>query len=108
MKTLARIALALVVALSFVAGAYAADQTLSGDVVCAKCGLKKADAKACQNVLVVKDGDATTEYYIEKNDVATKFGDVCTAKKPVTVTGAVSEKDGKKWIAATKIEDKKS
>jgi hypothetical protein len=26
------------------------------------------------------------------------------AKKPVVVTGTVSEKDGKLWLAATKIE----
>ena len=108
MKSLAKIALALAVVLTFVAGAYAAEQTLSGDVVCAKCTLKKADAKACQDVLVVKNGDATTEYYVEKNPVSEKFGHVCGGKKSATVTGAVTEKDGKKWISATKMEANKS
>jgi hypothetical protein len=108
MKTFAKIALAAVVAFTFAAGAYAAEQTFAGDVVCAKCTLKKADAKACQDVLVVKNGDATAEYYITKNPVSEKFGHVCTSKKAATVTGDVSEKDGKKWITATKMEEKKS
>jgi hypothetical protein len=108
MKTLFRFALAIAVALTFVAGAYAAEETLSGTVVCAKCSLKKADAKECQDVLVVKDGEAKAEYYIAKNAVSEKFGHVCSGSKAATVTGTVSEKDGKKWIAATKMEEKKS
>jgi len=31
------------------------------------------------------------------------IGEACTVKVPSTVTGAVSETDGRKWIAATKI-----
>ena len=89
----------------------AADETLSGSVTCAKCTLKKADAKACQDVLVVKDATgAKSEYYIAKNAVAEQFGHVCSGETPATVTGAVSDKDGKKWITATKMEkvEKKS
>lgn len=108
MKTFPKFALALAVVLTLVAGAYAADETLSGTVVCAKCSLKKADAKECQDVLVVKNGETSTEYYIAKNPVSEKFGHVCSGKKPATVTGAVSEKDGKKWITATKMEEQKS
>jgi hypothetical protein len=108
MKTLSLIglALALVVGLVAVVPA-AADTTLSGNIVCAKCTLKKADAKSCQDVLVVKDGDKTTEYYIAKNAVSEKFGHTCTGEKPATVTGAVSTKDGKTWIAPTKMEENK-
>jgi hypothetical protein len=104
--------LALVVAVAFVIGlagiASAADTTLTGSIMCAKCTLKKADAKECQDVLVVKDakGEAK-EYYIAKNDVSEKFGHTCTGEKPATVTGAVAEKDGKTWITATKMEEKK-
>ena len=108
MKTFAKFALALAVVLTFVAGASAADQTLSGDVLCAKCNLKKADAKECQDVLVVKSGDTSAEYYIVKNPVSEKFGHVCSGKKAATVTGTVAEKDGKKWISATKMEQPKS
>ena len=109
MKTIAKLGLALALVAGLVAAATAADEvTLTGQVLCAKCTLKKADAKECQNVLVVKDGDKTAEYYVEKNDVATQFGHVCKGEKDAVVTGTVSEKDGKKWIAATKMEEKKS
>ena len=105
MKTLAKIGLALALVTGLVAGAYAADETtVTGKVMCAKCTLKKADATKCQDVLVVKDGDKTAEYYIEKNAVSEKFGHTCTGEKPAVVTGKVSEKDGKKWIAPSKME----
>jgi hypothetical protein len=105
MKTLAKIGLALALVTGLVAVAYAGEETtVTGKVVCAKCSLKKADASKCQDVLVVKDGDKTAEYYIEKNAVSAKFGHVCGGEKPAVVTGAVSEKDGKKWIAPAKME----
>jgi len=105
MKSLAKLGLALALVLGLVAVASAADETtLSGKVVCAKCSLKKADATKCQNVFVA--GGA--EYYVEANDVAKKFGHVCNGEKAATVTGVVSEKDGKKWIAPSKMEETKS
>jgi hypothetical protein len=89
-------------------GLQAAEETFSGNVLCAKCTLKKADASACQDVLIVKNASgAATELYIVKNDVATKFGHVCSGETPATVVGTVAEKDGKKWITASKM-DKKS
>jgi hypothetical protein len=107
MKTLSLFALALALVVGVVATAAAADTTLSGSIACAKCTLKKADAKQCQDVLVVKDGDKTTEYYITKNEVSEKFGHTCTGEKPATVTGSVEKKDGKTWITPTKMEEKK-
>lgn len=84
--------------------AFAADDTFKGEMVCAKCFLKKADATECQDVLLVKDATgATTEYYIVKNKVSQESGEACTDAIPATVMGAVSEKDGRKWLAATKI-----
>jgi len=107
MKTIVKLGLAVALAVGLVAGATAGDDvTLTGKVVCAKCALKKADAKECQNVLVVKDGDKTAEYYVEKNDVAKAFGHPCTGEKDAVVTGKVTEKDGKKWISATKMDTK--
>jgi len=101
--TLLGVTLTLVFGLSV--GAMAEDTTLKGSVMCAKCTLKKADAKECQDVLVVKDDKgAQAEYYITKNPVAEKFGHVCSGQTPATVTGAVTEKDGKKWIAPSKME----
>jgi Family of unknown function (DUF6370) len=105
MKTLGKLGLALALVVGLMAAAYAADETtVTGSVMCAKCSLKKADASKCQDVLVVKDGDNTTEYYVEKNAVAEKFGHVCKDQKAATVTGTVTEKDGKKWIAPSKME----
>lgn len=105
-KTMLGLALALVMGLA-AASVSAEEMTLNGSIMCAKCVLKKADATECQNVLVVKDAkDAkvSAEYYIAKNAVSEKFGHVCTNEVPATVTGTISEKDGKKWIAPSKME----
>lgn len=91
---------ALAVAVPAVA---AANETLKGELVCAKCGLKKPDAKDCQDVLLVTAGGATTEYYVTKNDVWKEAGEACTQRIPATVVGTVSEQDGRKWITASKI-----
>jgi hypothetical protein len=107
-KTLANVALALAVVIGLVAVASAEETTLTGKIMCAKCSLKKADATKCQDVLVVKNGDKTAEYYVEKNAVAEKFGHVCSGDKGAVVTGAVSEKDGKTWITPSKMEESKS
>jgi hypothetical protein len=108
MKTVAKLGLALALVIGLVAVANAGDETtLTGNIMCAKCSLKKADAKECQDVLVVKAGDKTSEYYVEKNDVAKAFGHVCKDEKPAVVTGKVTEKDGKMWISASKMEPPK-
>jgi hypothetical protein len=81
-----------------------ADETLSGTLVCALCGLKKADATQCQDVLLVTDAKGvTTEYYIAKSPV-TNGEEACTLKIPATVTGTISERDGRKWIVPTKLQ----
>lgn len=106
MKTRSKLVLivAAVVALSLAAKAEETTVILSGKIVCAKCSLKKADAKECQNVLVVA-GDQGGEYYVTANEV--KGNDhVCSGEKAVTMTGTVTEKDGKKWIKPSKIEEK--
>ena len=91
-------------AAALAAPAFAADETLNGDLVCAKCYLNKADAKECQDVLLVKSASGeTTEYYVTKNQVSQESGEACTQKIPATIIGTVSEKDGRKWITASKI-----
>ena len=86
----------------------AAEETLNGTLVCAKCFLKKADAAECQDVLLVKNAKGeTVEYYVEKNKVAEESGDACTVEIKARVTGTVTEKDGRKWISPTKIEKEK-
>ena len=83
----------------------AVDETFKGTLVCAQCELKKPDAHECQDVLLVDDGKGkTAEYYITKNEVAEKAGEACTLRIPATVTGMVSQKDGKTWLTPSKIE----
>jgi len=96
--------LATIGALALTVPALKADDTFKGEMVCAKCYLKRPDAKECQDVLMVKDATgATAEFYITKNTVATEAGEACMEPVPATVTGSVSEKDGRKWLTATKI-----
>ncbi len=105
MKALTTLGLALTVLLAFsVSTVSAAEQTLNGTIVCAKCKLKKSDATECQDVLLVKAQEATAEYYVTKNDVSSKFGHVCGGDAQAIVTGEVTEKDGKKWITPSKME----
>jgi len=101
-------ALAAIFAVLCLSVAARADEvTMSGTIVCAKCTLKKGDAKECQNVLLVPGTDGKdVEYYMAKSKAGDAVGEVCTGKKAVTVTGSVSEKDGRKWITASKVETK--
>jgi hypothetical protein len=109
MRILALLGLLAVLVVGIGPVAVAADDvTMTGKVLCAKCTLQKADAKECQNVFVVTDeGGKTSEYYVVKNAVAEEFGHPCKTVKPAVVTGQVSEKDGKMWITASKMEEKK-
>ena len=107
MRSRAAALVAILALLSVTAATAADDVTLKGAIVCAKCTLKKADAKECQNVLLAKGPDGKdVEYYLAKSPAADAVGEVCTGRKEVTVTGTVSEKDGRKWITASKVESK--
>ncbi len=110
MKTIAKVGLAVALVLGLAASVPAGDETtVTGKVMCAKCALKQADATKCQDVLVTKGEDGKVAYYyIAKTDASTAFGHVCQSEKAATVTGKVEEKDGKKWIAPSKMEEKAS
>src|SRR5688572_4841948 len=100
------VALVVTLLCVFTGLAQAAEKTYEGTLVCAKCYLKKADAKECQDVLLVPSGKggAKTEYYIQKNDVAKESGEACTTEVKSRVTGTLSQKDGKTWLTPSKIE----
>lgn len=103
MKNLVFALLAVAVGVVSAAPAIAGETvTLEGEVICAKCTLGE-DLQKCQNVLKVKNGEETTHYYLASTDANKEFGDVCMVAKEVKVTGTVSEKDGKMWLAATEI-----
>jgi len=104
---------AMTVVFAGVAMAYAADEkTYKGEGMCAKCALK--ETASCQNVVIVDDAGKKTTYYIKHDAVAKKAHQslgICQAKKDapvkIAVTGTVEEKDGKKTITASKIEEDK-
>jgi len=85
-------------------GLQAADKvSLTGTAMCAKCALHETDK--CQTVLQVQSADGKTEnyYFTSKMDHA-KF---CKGKtEDVTVTGTISEKDGKKFITPETVTTK--
>jgi hypothetical protein len=107
MKNVAKVGLAVALALGLAAAVQAGEEkTVTGKVMCAKCALKKADAEKCQDVLVSKNDDGTvSEYYLEKTAALEAFGHVCQGEKTATATGTVSEKDGKTWLAPSKMEE---
>src|SRR6516225_12115059 len=74
------------------------EMTLKGTILCAKCALKQA--KTCTTAIVVKEGEKEVTYYFkDKGNKEDYHEEVCGgARKEGTVTGTVSEKDGKKWI----------
>jgi hypothetical protein len=81
---------------------------LTGTLVCGKCSLKLTPK--CSNVLQVKEGDKTVNYFLDdKGNGETYHEDVCGGEKVegVTVTGTVTEKDGKKYVKPSKVEKKK-
>ena len=97
---------AIFAASMLVSTASAAEKTLKGEGLCAKCELK--ETAKCQNAVRVEEDGKKVVYYIEDNDVSKAFHKkVCSGPAQVTAKGTVSEKDGKKWIKVSKIEETK-
>jgi hypothetical protein len=106
--TMKKIALLSTVALLSLGAIVRADspQTLKGEAVCAKCELHQTDT--CQNAIrVTKDGK-TEVILCDANAVSKGFHKtICHGPANVTAEGTITEKDGKKTIALTKIEEAK-
>lgn len=83
--------------------AFAEDVKIEGEAVCAKCNLKQTSA--CQAAITVTGADGKKETYLaDNNDISKAFHkEICKETKKVKAEGAVTEKDGKKTIALTKI-----
>ena len=79
--------------------------TLTGKITCAKCNLNIE--KTCMSVMVVKSGGKDVIYYLDEKFHQANHEAVCKVPKEATITGTLSEKGGKKYITATKIELKK-
>jgi hypothetical protein len=78
-------------------------EEIKGEATCAKCNLKTASA--CQMAITVtKDGKKET-MLVDQNDVAKGFhSKICKDTIDVVADGTITEKDGKKTIALTKVE----
>ena len=79
-------------------GAEPKEVTISGDLVCGHCTLH-----ALESCGVALKGEHEN-YFLVKNDESDKVFDKRHNGLKATVTGTVEEKDGKKWITASKIE----
>src|SRR5262249_41515572 len=76
------------------------EETITGEVQCAKCHMGEGDKCAT----VIKAGDKV--YYFDTASDKKYHKEICKAKKEATVTGTVTQKDGKMVISVTKLEFK--
>ena len=80
--------------------------TVTGMAMCAKCALHQADK--CETVVQVKKDDKTMTYYLTGKEAKAFHEKICKSEgEKVTVTGHMTEKDGKMMLHATKIEEMK-
>ncbi len=89
--------------------AFAADDkevTVTGNACCAKCALHTSDK--CETVLVATVDGKEATYHLTGKDAKDFHAKICeNSGEKVTVTGTVTEKDGKEMLKATKIEEVK-
>jgi hypothetical protein len=80
--------------------------TITGEALCAKCALHKADK--CQTVVKVTTDGKEILYYLTGDAAKAFHKNICEGgSEKVTVTGKVEEKDGKQVVEATKVEEVK-
>ena len=109
MKILTTMLMSAAVA-AFASTGFAAEETkgktvtLEGTATCAKCDLGTEDK--CATVLQVKEGDKTVDYFITGEPDKEFHKKICKKSKEAKATGTVSEKDGKKMLEVTSIEEK--
>jgi len=75
--------------------------TLKGKITCNKCDLGKS--KACETVIVVKEGKKEVVYFFDTAAHKKNHGKVCTDAKQGTVVGTVKDADSKKTVTVTKV-----
>ncbi len=105
MKAVWSMLLGLAVVLALVASNLRAEEgkevTLKGTILCAKCELKETDV--CTNAIRVKEDGKDVVYYFKDKGKKEKYHkQICQEPKEGSVTGTVSEKDGKKYITPKK------
>jgi len=86
---------------AFAAKEAAKETTVTGTMKCQKCALKEADK--CGAVVVAKEEGKEVKYYAAGPGAAALHKEICQAdKENASVTGVISEKDGKKVITVAK------
>jgi len=102
MKAIASISFILLVVLQW--PLYAGEVKITGEAVCAKCELQ--EATSCQMAIKVRNASGKEEIILaDNNKVSKDFHDeICQKNAKVVAEGVLTEKDGKKTIALTKIE----
>ena len=80
----------------------AKEETLKGEITCAKCGLKIDGQKKCATVIKVGD---KVYWFDEKADKA-HHKEICTEAKEGSVTGTVKKDGDKLIITVSKLEYK--
>lgn len=78
--------------------------TLKGRITCAKCDLELT--KRCASVIVVKEKDKDVVYYFDAESNKKYHGETCSQAREGEVAGTLSEVDGKKTIAVTRLKYK--
>jgi hypothetical protein len=101
----ATICIAVLLVSVFSAVAQNKEEKLTGKVTCAKCDLKIE--KECATVIVAREGGKDVTYYLDEKSHKANHDAICQGGKEGTVTGTVSEKGGKKFVTASKVELKK-
>ncbi len=77
------------------------EETLKGSIVCTKCEL--GETADCGNAIQVKAGGKTVTYYFLDKGKAEKYHrKICSGPAKGSVTGVVSEKEGKKYVTPSK------
>jgi hypothetical protein len=103
MRAALSVVLGLAVMLVVAARVSAEDKevTLKGTILCAKCELKETEK--CTNAIRVKeDGKEVVYYFDDKGNKESYHKKICQKTAEGSVTGTVSEKDGKKYIKPAK------
>ncbi|MHB1426478.1 MAG: DUF6370 family protein [Gemmataceae bacterium] len=107
MKLVWKLGVSLALTAFLAASAQAADKevTLQGKITCAKCTLNLSGIRKCTTCIQVKEGDKNVVYlFLDKGMREAYHHEVCGGgAKEGTVTGAVFEKDGTKWIKPREV-----
>ena len=98
--------LALICALALTATAEEKKETtITGTITCAKCDLKVDGQKTCATVIKgkAKGSDKEEVYYFDDESGKKNHAKICKEPMKGSVTGTISEKDGKKVVTVKEV-----